>query len=51
MGRAVFSAEVDVGPLADMLTSYGFLQEWDDADRSKVEAAFREWVTAAYRYE
>lgn len=39
-GRAVFSAEVDVGPLADMLTGYGFLQEWDDTDRQQSRGGF-----------
>jgi len=29
--------------------SHGFLREWDDTDRSKIQAAFQEW--GSYRYE
>jgi len=51
LGKAVLSAEVELGLLADMLVSHGFLQQWDDGDRAKIQAAFQEWVAVSYRYE
>jgi hypothetical protein len=46
LGKAVPSAAIEAGPLAEML-----LQEWDDSDRGKIQAGFQEWVRVSFRYE
>jgi hypothetical protein len=45
-------AEVALGPLVDLLVGCGFLEEWNESDRSKVRAALEQALTmwSAYRY-
>jgi len=36
-------------PLIEMLLDRGFLQEWDEADRSKIADAAARFLAACYR--
>ena len=48
--RAVLSVEVELFPVADLLVSEGFLEEWNSDSRNAIADALAEFVAVSSRY-